>query len=246
MKVFLLNKGAFDDMARNAVHAALTCTGNEHRLPQTNIKSFLCEIIKKGHESVLEHINLTFRIEDISRALLQELSRHRHISLSVQSTRSTLKKTLTTMPRRGHFYDALGRILADAAEALPEFIEATTDGLKDTRHLHAAHDSFIRVLNELTQMDSASDAFVSDYIKYLLPECTPTDLIMTVNVRELRHIFLLRSRPEALLEFRRLVAKLYAAIPEGWEVLFTNVMHSSVLDRLMELSPDDREKYTKQ
>ena len=72
MNVQLLNKDVFDAMARNAVYAALTCTGNEAQLDETNIKSFLCKLIGKGHESILEHINLTFRIEGISRALLQE------------------------------------------------------------------------------------------------------------------------------------------------------------------------------
>ncbi len=40
-----------------------------------------------GHHSVLEHVNFTFHISEVSRALLAELSRHRHISLSVRSTR---------------------------------------------------------------------------------------------------------------------------------------------------------------
>lgn len=40
-----------------------------------------------GHRSVLEHISFTFKVSGVSRALLAQLSRHRHISLSVQSQR---------------------------------------------------------------------------------------------------------------------------------------------------------------
>lgn len=40
-----------------------------------------------GHRSVLEHISFTFEVSGVSRALLAQLSRHRHISLSVQSQR---------------------------------------------------------------------------------------------------------------------------------------------------------------
>ena len=40
-----------------------------------------------GHRSVLEHISFTFEVSSVSRALLAQLSRHRHISLSVQSQR---------------------------------------------------------------------------------------------------------------------------------------------------------------
>lgn len=39
------------------------------------------------HFSILEHISFTFHIKGVSRALLAQLSRHRHISLSVQSQR---------------------------------------------------------------------------------------------------------------------------------------------------------------
>jgi len=40
-----------------------------------------------NHVSVLEHISFTFCVTGVSRALLAQLSRHRHISLSVQSQR---------------------------------------------------------------------------------------------------------------------------------------------------------------
>lgn len=40
-----------------------------------------------GHMSVMEHISFTFHVKGISRACLAQLSRHRHISLSVRSQR---------------------------------------------------------------------------------------------------------------------------------------------------------------
>lgn len=42
---------------------------------------------KSGHMSVYEHVSFTFMIEDVSRALLAQLTRHRHASYSVQSQR---------------------------------------------------------------------------------------------------------------------------------------------------------------
>ena len=77
-----------------AVEAALTCTGNENKALEykDNPEKFLIKLIDKGHESVIEHLVCTFKISDISRALLQELARHRHISLSVLSTRWALHK----------------------------------------------------------------------------------------------------------------------------------------------------------
>lgn len=51
-----------------------------------------------NHASVLEHITFNFFIDGISRACLQEWSRHRHMSQSVESTRYTITKTLKTEP----------------------------------------------------------------------------------------------------------------------------------------------------
>lgn len=45
-----------------------------------------------GHWSVFEHISFTFHIKEVSRAMLSQLSRHRHISLTVRSTRYTNEK----------------------------------------------------------------------------------------------------------------------------------------------------------
>jgi len=46
------------------------------------------------HSSILEHISFNFFIDGISRACLQEWSRHRHMSQSVESTRYTMAKSL--------------------------------------------------------------------------------------------------------------------------------------------------------
>ena len=48
------------------------------------------------HASILEHISFNFFIDGISRACLQEWSRHRHMSQSVESTRYTMAKELKT------------------------------------------------------------------------------------------------------------------------------------------------------
>ena len=61
---------------------------------------------------------------------------------------------------------------------------------------------------------------------------------MTVNLRELRHIFKLRSQPAALLEFRRLVLALYETIPKEHHYLFDDVLHDGVFS-LPEANDDE-------
>lgn len=94
----LTSPSSIADMEKFAAIGALICRGNADK--EFVPCEVLARIIKAGHESILEHINLTYSIKGISRALLQELSRHRHISLSVESTRHTLRKQM-----RGEAYD---------------------------------------------------------------------------------------------------------------------------------------------
>ena len=84
MEVKLMNSiDAVDEMEYNAAYAMLTCHANTDKLQSEEPATFIKRAIKMGHESILEHITLTFKVNDLSRACLQELARHRHISLSV-------------------------------------------------------------------------------------------------------------------------------------------------------------------
>ena len=75
-----------------ALEAGLICTDSEDKIGNYDSKEFISKLVSQGHESIIEHINYNFRVNEISRAVLQELARHRHISLSVKSTRWALKK----------------------------------------------------------------------------------------------------------------------------------------------------------
>ena len=193
MNVKLLTSPAsIEDMERFAALGALTCHGNADK--EFSAPEVLSRIINAGHESVLEHINLTYSIKGISRALLQELARHRHISLSVESTRHTLKKQLNT----------------------PEvLITADLD----------RHGKFGDMLRLLKQIANEYPDMPNDELKYYLPEFWPTNLILTSNIRELRHILDLRTAPAALKEFRDLARAMYEAVPEQYKYLLKDCVH---------------------
>ena len=87
MKVELVG---YSQMANNhgdpmaiAEQAASVCYDSK---PTENLK-IVKQCIASRHMSVLEHVSFTFHIQGISRACLAQLSRHRHISLSVRSQR---------------------------------------------------------------------------------------------------------------------------------------------------------------
>lgn len=162
--------------------------------------ALLYSIIKQKHDSVLEHIVYSFEITDISRALLQELARHRHISMTVQSTRFTLKRLLK------HKKELAELCVIPASLPLKEVL-----------------DYWDIVEDILKHVKSPTISKKNDILKYLLPECFKTKLVLTVNARELAHILTLRSAPNALPEFQCLSKELFEEVvkvhPDLWHIL---------------------------
>ena len=187
----LTSPASIEDMEKFAAIGALTCRGNaDKKFVSADV---LKRIIKAGHESILEHINLTYSIKGISRALLQELSRHRHISMSVESTRHTLRKQLENIT----FFNEV-----------PE--------------------EYLGLVHSVIFTAATYPNMPNDELKYYLAEFWPTNLVLTSNVRELRHILNLRTAPAALKEFRDLARAMYEAVPEQYKYLLKDCVHEEV------------------
>ena len=154
---------------------------------------------KYKHASTLEHLVYTFYIKGISRALLQELARHRVASLSVKSTRYTLKELKNA--------DAFSETDYDGAS---KFIVLTGNEFVDS--------ASIKALNNLQAL--LKKGISNDIAKYALPECYKTELTWTVNARSLQNFLSLRSSKSALWEIRDLANKLYNALPSEHQYLF--------------------------
>ena len=217
MEVKLLTSTtSIHDMEQFAAIAALTCHGNADK--EFVASDVLKRIIKAGHESVLEHITLTYSVKNLSRACLQELARHRHISLSVESTRHTLWKVFDSW-----------ETLDDAPES-PEGINDYPDIYGIYGSLRHFYLSELRRLSRLRRLSSGWSV-PNDKLKYYLPEFWPTNLILTSNIRELRHIIKLRTAPAALEEFRDLAYRLYHTVPEEYRYLLEDCVYKKEDER---------------
>ena len=151
---------------------------------------------KNKHASTLEHLVYTFYIEGISRACLQELARHRMASLSVKSTRYTLKE--------------LKEIGQDSQIDYEKYLVFTGNEAVDNASMEA--------------LDRLRDILVSgvsnDIAKYCLPESYKTELTWTINARSLQNFLSLRSDKAALWEIRRLATAIFEELPEEHKYLF--------------------------
>lgn len=152
-------------------------------------------LVRKGHGSVLEHCCFTFAIEGISRACSHQLVRHRIASYSQQSQRYV----------NGDKFDYV----------MPPEIE------KD-ENLKKFYDDTISFINEAYRTLVASGIKKED-ARYLLPNATTTNIVVTMNARELLHFIELRTSPRAQWEIRELAQEMLRQLREVSPVIFGEV-----------------------
>lgn len=157
---------------------------------------------KFKHSSTLEHLYYNFYIQGISRALLQEISRHRLASLSVKSTRYTLKelkKEETFLP-----------VNAENIQRASNYIVLTNNDKVDSASIGALENLRLILLDN-TSLDIA---------KYALVESYKTELTWSINARSLQNFLKLRSSKNALKEIRDLALIIYETLPDEHKFIF--------------------------
>jgi len=161
---------------------------------------FVHKIMGMGHDSVLEHASFTFGIEGVSRVLLAQITRHRLASFSVQSQRYV------------SYESGFGYIVPPKIEALGEEAVAEFEQQMDT--MHQWYTQWQQKLG--TGEGGNEDA------RFVLPGACETRMMVTMNVRELRHFFSLRMCSRAQWEIRALACEMHRLCMEVAPALFEN------------------------
>ena len=164
--------------------------------------------LASGHESVLEHAVFTFRVEGISRVTLAQLTRHRLASFSVQSQRYVK--------------------LEDPELVVP-------DSIRTSAFATEAESSMRYMLNLYQRMVEAG--IPAEDARYVTPQSVPTSLIVTMNVRELRHFFTLRCCNRAQWEIRKLAEEMLKLCKKEAPILFENAGPGCIRGKCPEKRP---------
>ncbi|MBQ2952074.1 MAG: FAD-dependent thymidylate synthase [Clostridia bacterium] len=161
---------------------------------------FVSRIMSMGHDSVLEHASFTFGIEGVSRVLLAQITRHRLASFSVQSQRYV------------SYADGFGYIVPPKIAALGEDAQAEFEQQMAT--MHTWYTQWQERLG--TGEGGNEDA------RFVLPGACETRMMVTMNVRELRHFFSLRMCTRAQWEIRALATQMHRLCMEVAPALFAD------------------------
>lgn len=145
------------------------------RVWRNSADRFIRMLIGNGHLSVLEHASATIRLTGVSRSLTHQLVRHRMASFTQQSQRYVNEETF-------------GFVEPPAVAANPESHEAFVDFMERSREVyHRLQEMGVR--NE--------DA------RFVLPNAVESEIVVTANFREWRHLIEMRGESGAQWEIRR-------------------------------------------
>ena len=164
------------------------------------------------HASILEHISMNFFIDGISRACLQEVSRHRVASLSVKSSRYTISELRKEEPFTEYTDMNDQEYLPTGRERAEKYLVMTTDE-RVNRYSILALDNL---------RDLVATGMSNDLSKYAIPESYRTQLTWTINLRSLQNFLLLRTDRKALPEIQYLANLIYASLPTDIQSLVTH------------------------
>ena len=159
----------------------------KEKISQKDQSAFIEKLMGMGHESVLEHVTFSFGVEGVSRVLLAQLTRHRIASFSVQSQRYV------------SYENGFGFIMPDSLAALGE--EAVQQYQKQMDTIESWYVDWQKKLGKGEK--SNEDA------RFVLPNACETRLVVTMNVRELRHFFSLRMCNRAQWEIRKMAEEMF-------------------------------------
>ncbi|PKK84667.1 MAG: thymidylate synthase (FAD) [candidate division Zixibacteria bacterium HGW-Zixibacteria-1] len=175
--------------------ACRTCYLSFHRYnPPDSTAELIRKVIRKKHHSVLEHAMATFRIKGGSRTFTHELVRHRLMSPSQESQR----------------YVEYGKT-RNFDVVLPPTIENSV--FKD-RYLEMASQCE-KFYTEMVKADIPQED-----ARYILPGGTTSEIVISANFREYRHIFEVRCSPRAHWEIRGICLQMLDVLQAEAPIVF--------------------------
>ncbi len=173
----------------------------KNKISQKDQTDFIERLMNMGHESILEHVTFTFGIQGVSRVLLAQLTRHRIASFSVQSQRYV------------SYENGFGYIIPESIKALGD------DAVKKYHEQMEMIESWY--VDWQKQLGNKGEKSNED-ARFVLPNACETRVIMTMNVRELRHFFAMRMCSRAQWEIRKMAEEMFLLCYKTAPSLFQN------------------------
>ena len=182
-----------------------TCYKSEGNITEDSAEKFVKNIMNKNHESVLEHVNISVRVI-CDRGVTHEIVRHRIASYSQESQRFC-----------NYSNDKFGNELTFIK---PCFFEEGSKGYEIWKK------SMQNIENEYMELIEVGAK--PQEARSILPNSIKTEIVMTMNLREWRHFFLLRCDKAAHPQMREIANMILKEFKSSIPVVFDDLYESFV------------------
>lgn len=154
---------------------------SESTQDEEKMLKLITRVISSGHYSTIEHIQVSFAINNISRACSHQLVRHRHMSFSQKSQRYVKEKS--------------------------QFEYVTPPTIEKNEELSKKYDEFMTQISDF-YLELTASGIPAEDARFILPNATVTSMVTSLNLREMIHLANLRLCTRAQDEIRTLVKEM--------------------------------------
>lgn len=176
--------------------AGRTCYKSEAKITPDSSRKFVASLIKRGHESVIEHASVSVRFI-CDRGVSHEIVRHRIASYSQESTRYCNYR-------------------GDVTFVIPPWCEGGTvsydiwrDAMVDSAYAYS---------------ELLASGWPPEQARSVLPNSLKTELVMTTNFRSWRNFFQLRTAPTAHVQMREVAIPLLEKMKVRVPIIFDDII----------------------
>jgi len=189
------------DVLKIIEDAGRTCYQTKDKITDESAEKFCRMIMTRGHHSVIEHSVMIIEFSDICRGFTHEQVRHRLTGISQESTRYVDESEFRCVVPPNHDENALiisHPIFEEDEISLKEWFE----------------------INESVYRQLREKGWKPQDARQTLPIAIKSQIVISANLREWRHIFSMRCDKYAHWEIRRVMCRLLHEVQRRVPVLF--------------------------
>lgn len=187
-------------MIKKIERAGRVCYKSEDRITEDSARQFITNILSSGHESVIEHEKVSVKII-CDRGITHEIVRHRIASYSQESTRYC-----------NYNKEKFGKELTFIK---PVFWEEASE------EYHIWYNTMAKIEESYNKMIDMG--VKPQEARSILPNSLKTEIIVTMNLREWRHFFKLRTAKNAHPQMQEVAKALLEEFKKRIPIVFDDI-----------------------
>lgn len=189
--------------------AGRTCYKSEDKITEDSASKFVKNLVNRGHEAMIEHVSLTVKFI-CDRGVSHEIVRHRIANYAQESTRYC-----------NYSQNKFGKEITVIEPFFFSNEKEDDIGYTDIKYFYWkescewAEEYYFKLLEKGATPQEA---------RSVLPNSLKTEIVVTMNLRELRHFFRLRTAKTAHPQMREITIPLLEELREKLPEIFGDIV----------------------